>query len=221
MLWSAVGFLFPFCSALSTSSTMIISYDRYRLIATPFESITQGSGKKHRLLLILAMWVLFAFVATALFLPFSVIQDYQMMPSDICFIHLYDNIYNTYLTIYVNVFYGDALPIAPCLLIAISFRMVYKLRMSAASVGRSVSTRDHFKLCISFSLVCSVNLISSWALAAVTDLSDAGVTMDTSIVNEALLIITSLPAVINPLVYTIATSYITDYIKAMRMLRRS
>ena len=220
MLCSAVGFGFSFCSCQSAISTIVIALDRYKVIATPFASITEGSGKKARLFIILVTWIVSAFVASVPFIPLTLVPDYQMTPTDICFIHLYDNKYSTYLTVYINVIYGVALPLVCCFLIAIYIRMVYKLRMSAASAGRSVTTSDYYKMCISFSLVCSVNLISSWALAVVTYLSDAGVTMETSTVNEALLIITSLPAILNSFVYTIATSYISDYFKKMRTLRR-
>ena len=109
-LCSTVGFLFPLCSSLSAISTIIIAVDRYKIIATPFKSVTEGSGTKARLFLILITWVLFTVVASAPFIPLHIVQDYHLMPTDICFFHLYDSKSSSYLTIYVNVLYGVALP---------------------------------------------------------------------------------------------------------------
>ena len=95
---SVVGFLFPLCSSLSASSTIIIAVDLYKIIATPFKSVTEGSG----LFPIIMTWVLFTVVASAPFLSLHIVQDYQIMPTDICFFHLYESKPSSYLTIYVN-----------------------------------------------------------------------------------------------------------------------
>ena len=110
---------------------------------------------------------------------------------------------------YVNVLYGTLLPVMYGLVTSTYIRLVYKLRVSASSIDRHTSKNDYSILFEGLALICTVNLMSSFAVAIITYAADAGATMETGRVNEAILIIYSIPACLNPFLYTIAISSIT------------
>ena len=215
-LCSAIGFLFTLCSAQSASSAILIALDRYKIIATPFSYVSQGRGRKGRIIIIIITWVFFSFVSSLPLIPFTLSHAYQMQPSDTCVIQLYGN-HSKYLTIYVNQLYGIALPIVYLCLTGIYIRTVYKLHGSSTIPGKSGSRRNYRKIYISFTLVCTVHLTSSMTLATITFLGDAGVHMNPHTANEAVLMVSSLPAAVNPFLYTIATSYVIDYFRDKKL----
>ena len=107
LLCSAIRFLALLCATLSASSAIIIALDRHKIIATPFLSVSEGSGKGTRILIIILTWVLCSIGSYVPFMPYTA-HIYQTVLSDICFIHLYDTKYSTYMFVYVNQHYSVA-----------------------------------------------------------------------------------------------------------------
>ena len=64
----------------------MIAVDRYKIVATPFKTITEG--KKTRLVLIIVTFVLSSIISWVSFIIFNNVDSYAMMPTDISFIHL-------------------------------------------------------------------------------------------------------------------------------------
>ena len=197
----------------------MIAMDRYKIIVNPFSAIREGSGKKLRMLIITFTWILCGVISSVPFIPFNVVDDYDMIPSDICFIHLYENYESLYITIYANVLYGVAIPVAYCIVIGKYIRMVFKLRESTAIPGRSDSTPNYSKVYIRFAAVCTSYLVSFMTFAIITYVADADASMATTVANGALLVLNSVPPSLNPFVHTITTSFVTDYFKDKKPVR--
>ena len=214
-LCSIVGFLFPLTSANSAISTILIALDWYTFIVTPFAAVTEGRGIKTRIYIILGTWVCCSCLLYVPSLPLTRLQTKQFVPSDICFIHLYDNVYSLKLSIYVNMIYGVVLPIAYCFVIGIYVRMVYILRISISSISRPDTATNYYNMYVRLTLVCLMNMISSVTTALITYVADARVPMDTSIIDSILLIIISFNAALNPFLYTFATSFMAEYCKSL------
>ena len=206
-LCSAIGFLALLCATLSASSAIIIALDRHKIIATPFLSVSEGSGKGTRILIIILTWVLCSIVSYVPFMPYTA-HIYQTILSDICFVHLYDTKYSTSMFVYVNQLYGVLLPILYFIVTGIYIRAVYKLWKSGSNLGRR---KNYTTMYIKFTLICTTYIISSMTIAIITYLADAGMTVETYVANGILLFFSTFPAAVNPFLYTIATSYITDY----------
>ena len=217
LLCSTIGFLFPLTFSVSAISAILIALDRYKVIVNPFSSVTEGTGMKTRLIIILGTWISLSCVA---YVPFILITDTdnQLIYSDICFIHLYDNIYSMNLYIYVTMLYGVFLLLAYGIVTTIYMAMVYKLRLSLSTTGMSTSSRHLNKLYIRLIIVCLSNMTSCMTIAIITYITNGGGNVNNDIVNGIVLVIRSMPAALNPFLYTIITSFLTEYVKGKKLL---
>ena len=149
----------------------MIAMDRYRIIARPFSAVSEGSGLKLRILIFISTWVVCSLISAVHFIQFTIVHEYEMIPSDICFIHLYDNKYSITLTLYVNLLYGLILPVLFLILTGIHIKMMYKLCESSKLPGKSDSPRNYGKMYCRFIIGCATYLICSMILASMTYLS--------------------------------------------------
>ena len=114
-LCSAVGFLQPLSSCISVSSAIMIALDRYKVVVNPFSVVTESRGIKLRLCVTVLSWLVFSFIS---YLPLSpLIETSYILPSDICFIHISDNIGSipNILYIYVYALYVVFIPFSYCI----------------------------------------------------------------------------------------------------------
>ena len=210
------GFISTVLPLVSVMSLVMIVIDRFQIVVSPLETMQRGSRVKLRSVMIFGCWAIASVPAAVLFMKSTNILTGGKAPSGVCFTGPYVMSSNPNLKLFVFAVHGIVIPIGSVFCSVIYSVLLYQHHMYKSESPFELSSDKDKSMYIRISLIIAVTLSPTFLHAIMSYVTLASVVIPFDIVDGIILIGHSVPSVLNPFLYTLGTSVMSDVYKIMK-----